>query len=82
MSQIERPFRRTSNGYFMEIRGPALNKERGCCEKKLCFVATDQALLTEFNGLSTAPGDPAADSGSLQMPLQSGGPGMSALLAY
>ena len=45
-------------------------------------VATDQALLTEFNGLSAAPGDPAADSGSLQLPLKSGGPGMSALLAY
>jgi PAS domain S-box-containing protein len=45
-------------------------------------VATDQALLTEFNGLSAAPGDPAADSVSLQMPLKAGGPGMSALLAY
>jgi PAS domain S-box-containing protein len=45
-------------------------------------VATNQALLTEFNALSAAPGDPAADSGSLQMPLKSGGLGMSALLAY
>jgi PAS domain S-box-containing protein len=45
-------------------------------------AATDQALLTEFSALSAAPRDPAADGGSLQMPLKSGGLGMSVLLAY
>jgi hypothetical protein len=27
--------------------GPAWNAEGRCCQKKLCFVATDQALLAE-----------------------------------
>jgi hypothetical protein len=31
----------------MEIRGPASNNGKKCCEKKLCFVATDQSLLAE-----------------------------------
>src|SRR4051812_36982682 len=53
MSQVESPFRRSSNGYFMEITGPAWYrkkpwyKRKGGCQKKLCFVATDQSLLAE-----------------------------------
>jgi hypothetical protein len=53
MSQIESPFRPTSNGYFMEIPGPACYrkspwyKSTGGCQKKLCFVATDQSLLAD-----------------------------------
>jgi hypothetical protein len=47
MSQIERPFRRTSNGYFMEMVGPAWYHSKQCCQKKLCFVATDRALLAD-----------------------------------
>jgi hypothetical protein len=47
MSQIKSPFRMTSNGYFMEIPGPASYKKKGGCQKKLCFVATDQALLAD-----------------------------------
>ena len=53
MSQIESPFRRSSNGYFMEILGPASYKKKpwykrkANCQKKLCFVATDQALLAD-----------------------------------
>jgi len=53
VSQIESPFRLTSNGYFMEIPGPAWYqkkpwyKRRGGCQKKLCFVATDQSLLAD-----------------------------------
>ena len=56
MSQVEGPFRLSSNGYFMEIRGPAWYRERrwfeqqGNCQKKLCFVATDQALLADVLG--------------------------------
>jgi hypothetical protein len=38
-------FRRTNNGYFMHLHGPAW--ERGGSNKKLCFVATDQALLAD-----------------------------------
>jgi hypothetical protein len=54
MSQIESPFRLSSNGYFMEITGPAWYKnkpwymKKGGCQKKLCFVATDQALLADI----------------------------------
>src|SRR5262245_20460051 len=40
-------FRLTPNGYFMDRRGPAWNEEGRCCEKKLCFVATDRALLAD-----------------------------------
>jgi hypothetical protein len=53
MSQIENPFRLSSNGYFMEIWGPASYeqtrwyKPKRYCQKKLCFVATDQALLAD-----------------------------------
>jgi hypothetical protein len=47
MSQVERFFFLTSNGYFMERRGPAWYTQKEYCNKKLCFVATDQALLAE-----------------------------------
>ena len=44
-------------------------------------AAADEALLSRVGALNPAPGG-AADSGSLQVPLKSGGAGMSALLAY
>jgi hypothetical protein len=47
MSRAESAFSPSANGYFMEIRGPAWYAHRPCCEKKLCFVATDQALLAD-----------------------------------
>jgi hypothetical protein len=34
----------------MELRGPAWNEEKRYCRKKLCFVATDQALLADVLG--------------------------------
>src|SRR4051812_7381628 len=43
-------FRLSSNGYFMELRGPAWTRAEQCCEKKLCFVATDRLLLAELLG--------------------------------
>jgi hypothetical protein len=47
MSLFESLFHLSKNRYFMEIHGPASKfKERGC-QKKLCFVATDQALLAD-----------------------------------
>jgi len=56
MSLFESPFRLSSDGYFMEIAGPAsyqekpwYKKKRGC-QKKLCFVATDQELLADVLG--------------------------------
>ena len=36
-----------SSGYFMERRGPAWHVKKRGCQKKLCFVATDQALLAD-----------------------------------
>ncbi len=54
MRQIDTPFRLSSNGYFMEILGPAWYRkkswfwDKGSCQKKLCFVATDQALLADL----------------------------------
>ena len=33
--------------YFMDIRGPAWERAGPGCNKKLCFVATDQALLAD-----------------------------------
>lgn len=45
MSSTLRPFQVTSNGVFMERRGAGWNDERRFSQKKLCFVATDQALL-------------------------------------
>lgn len=47
MGQVERHFRPIMGGYFMARWGPAWNEEGRRCEKKLCFVATDQALLAE-----------------------------------
>jgi hypothetical protein len=47
VSRIESPFRLSSNGYFMEIRRRELSNEKGFCQKKLCFVATDQSLLAD-----------------------------------
>jgi hypothetical protein len=43
-------FRLPSNGYFMELRRLTWNKGKGYCNKKLCFVATDQAILAELLG--------------------------------
>jgi hypothetical protein len=48
MSEIESPFRLSSNGYFLEIRGPASDQGKGFSEKKLCFVARDQSLLADI----------------------------------
>jgi hypothetical protein len=47
MSQDESFFFLTSNRYFMERRGPAWYRWKRCCQKKLCFVATDRALLAD-----------------------------------
>ncbi len=53
MSQVESPFRLSSDGFFMEISGPARYRKRPwykrqpCCRKKLCFVAADQSLLAD-----------------------------------
>ena len=44
-------------------------------------AGADEVLLSRVGALNPAPGG-AADSGSLQVPLKSGGPGISALLAY
>ena len=44
-------------------------------------AAADEVLLSRVGALNPAPGG-AADSGSLLVPLKSGGPGTSALLAY
>ena len=48
--QDESPFRRSSDGYFMQIHGPAAYKQQRCSQKKLCFVATDVALLADVLG--------------------------------
>ena len=50
MSQLNSPFRPSWDGYFMEIRGPAWNQGEQGCQKKLCFVATDRALLADVLG--------------------------------
>ena len=50
MSQVDGHFRPSLNGVFMERRGPAWNRWAKCCNKKLCFVATDKAYLAEFLG--------------------------------
>lgn len=47
VAMFETPFRRTSNGHFMHLHGPAWNDEGRCCNKKLCFVGTDKALLAD-----------------------------------
>jgi hypothetical protein len=48
VSQIESLFRATPDGYYMELRGQAWYRQERRCQKKLCFVATDQALLAEI----------------------------------
>ena len=45
MSSTTKPFQVTSNGVFMERRGVSWNDERRFSQKKLCFIATDRALL-------------------------------------
>ena len=47
MSQFGDPFRPSRDGYFMEIRGPAWYEGKRGSQKKLCFVATDRALLAD-----------------------------------
>jgi hypothetical protein len=47
MTQVESLFRPTPGGHFMARLGPAWNEEGRCCNKKLCFVATDRALLAD-----------------------------------
>jgi hypothetical protein len=50
MPQFNGPFSLSSNGYLMEIRGPAWYKNKASCQKKLCFVATDLGLLADVLG--------------------------------
>jgi hypothetical protein len=45
MSNSKNPFELSTNGYFMELRARAWKPSGQYCNKKLCFVATDQALL-------------------------------------
>jgi hypothetical protein len=40
----------TSNGVVMERRGAGWDDGRRCSQKKLCFVATDQGLLSRVLG--------------------------------
>ena len=47
MWRVEKHFRVTPDGYFMDLRGQAWYFNQPSCNKKLCFVATDQALLAE-----------------------------------
>ncbi len=47
MSQADDLFHPSPDGYFMQIRGPACHAGKRSCQKKLCFVATDQALLAD-----------------------------------
>jgi hypothetical protein len=47
MWRVERSFQPSLDTYFMEIRGPAWHAGKKCCQKKLCFAATDQALLAD-----------------------------------
>jgi hypothetical protein len=37
----------TSDAYFMACLGPAWSGATGGCQKKLCFVSTDRAVLAE-----------------------------------
>ncbi len=50
MSQVKSVFRPAFGGYFMGRHGPASERGGPCCQKKLCFVATDQSLLAEILG--------------------------------
>jgi hypothetical protein len=47
MWQHNSRFHRSMNGHFMQQHGPASNGNEAACQKKLCFVATDQALLAD-----------------------------------
>jgi hypothetical protein len=47
VAQTENHFRATPDGYYLELRGPAWHPQERYCRKKLCFVATDPALLAE-----------------------------------
>ena len=47
MARSGDPFRPTAGGYFMEMRGLAWEQGGRGCQKKLCFVATDQTLLAD-----------------------------------
>ena len=48
MLQAKDLFRPAFGGYFMARHGPASTSGRPCCQKKLCLVATDQALLIDI----------------------------------
>ena len=37
----------TRYGKFMDLHGPAARAGTPCCNKKLCFVATDQEFLAD-----------------------------------
>ena len=50
MTDSDRRFTLTPMGFYFECRGLGWNDEERCCQKKLCFVATDQALLAEVLG--------------------------------
>ena len=50
MPRPESFFRRSSDGHFMHIWGPAWNEGKGGCQKKLCFTATEKAVLVEVLG--------------------------------
>ena len=50
MPSTTKPFQVTSHGHFMERRGAGWNAERQFSQKKLCFIATDQALLARVLG--------------------------------
>ena len=47
MWNVKGRFSLTSTQSYMHLRGPASNPEGRCCNKKLCFVATVQALLAD-----------------------------------
>jgi hypothetical protein len=47
MSRVQNPFQAIMGGYFMALWGPASISEWPGCQKKLCFVATDRALLAD-----------------------------------
>lgn len=47
MLQSESPFYPSRDGYFMHIHGPAWHAGKPCSNRKLCFVATDQAYLAQ-----------------------------------
>ena len=50
MYTTDREFRPVMDGYFMARWGPAWKVGGPSCQKKLCFVATDQALLADVLG--------------------------------